>query len=157
LIWHTTTAIIELRLEQKEAPLKRRIILLTLLIFILIAGFAYAQQSEYYVKSVPIAKVYMHSLGYRIVYQKSDLNFGVFYVPEQWFDMPANREQDPKAELIMARNEAYPYFSIFWEAGEFSHIRLYLHKNLNHLSYGNLETPENFDNQFDIETLSIEF
>jgi len=99
----------------------------------------------------------MHSLGYRIVYQKSDLNFGVFYVPEQWFDMPENREQDPKAELIMARNEAYPYFSIFWEAGEFSHIRLYLHKNLNHLSYGNLETPENFDNQFDIETLSIEF
>ncbi|HKK65629.1 MAG TPA: hypothetical protein VJ967_07225 [Clostridia bacterium] len=137
--------------------MKRRVILLTLLIFILIAGFTYAEQSNYYVKSVPIDKVYMHSLGYRIVYQKSNLNFGVFYVPEQWFDMPENREQDPKAELIMARNEAYPYFSIFWEAGEFSHIRLYLNKNLNHLSYGNLETPENFDNQFDIETLSIEF
>jgi len=146
-----------MRLEQKEAPLKRRIILLTLLIFILLAGFAYAERSDYYVKSVPIAKVYMHSLGYRIVYQKSDLNFGVFYVPEQWFDMPANREQDPKAELVMARNPAYPYFSIFWEAGEFSHIRLYLHESLNHQSYGDLENPESFDDQFDIETLSIEF
>lgn len=146
-----------MRLEQKEDPLKRRVLLLTLLIFILLAGFAHAQQSEYYVKSVPIAKVYMHSLGYRIVYQKADLNFAVFYVPESWFDLPEDRNDSPKAELVMARNSAYPYFSIFWENGEFSHIRLYLQRDLNHITYGDLENPANFNDQFNIETLALEF
>jgi len=137
--------------------LKRRVILLTLLISILLAGFACAEPSNYYVKSVPIAKVYLHDLGYRVVYQKADLNFAVFYVPEAWFDMPENRNDAPKAELITARNRAYPYFSIFWENGEFSHIRLYLQRDLNHITYGDLENPENFNDEFDAETLALEF
>jgi len=144
-------------LEQEEAPLKRRILFLTLLIFVVLAGFIYAEQSNYYFKSVPVSKVYMHDLGYRIVYQKSDLNFAVFYVPEKWFDTPGNRTEAPKAELIMANNKAYPYFSVFWENGEFSHIRLYLHRNVNHLSYGDLNNPDNFDDKFDVESLALEF
>ena len=137
--------------------MKRRVLLLTLLIFVVLAGFTYAEQSGYYFKSVPIAKVYMHDLGYRIVYQKSDLNFAVFYVPEQWFDMPTSGDQQRKAELIMDRNSAYPYFSIFWENGEFSHIRLYLHRDVNHISYGDLEDPDNFDNKFEVDALALEF
>lgn len=137
--------------------MKKRVLMLTLLIFILLAGFAYAQQSEYYFKSVPIAKVYLHDLGYRIVYQKADLDFAVFYVPETWFDLPEDRNNAPKAELITARNRAYPYFSIFWENGEFSHIRLYLQRDLSHITYGDLDNPENFNDEFDVETLSLEF
>jgi len=144
-------------LEQEEAPVKRRILFLTVLIFVVLAGFIYAEQSNYYFKSVPISRVYMHDLGYRIVYQKSDLNFGVFYVPGSWFDLPRDRTEAPKAELITANNRAYPYFSIFWENGEFSHIRLYLQKNVNHLTYGDLKNPDNFDDKFEVEGLALEF
>ena len=117
----------------------------------------FAQESGYYVKTVPISKVYLHNLGYRVVYQKGDLNFGVFYVPKKWFDLAGSERTEPKAELVLANEPSIPYFSIFWKDGAFSHVRLYLHKNINDLSYGDLEDPESLNGKFDIESLDLEF
>lgn len=130
---------------------------MTILLTIFLAGISYAEDSGYYVKTVPIAKVYMHNLGYRVVYQKSDLNFNVFYVPKRWFDLAGTEREEPKAELVLTNEPAVPYFSIFWRDGQFSHIRLYLHKNLQHDSYGDLKDPESLNDKFDIESLDLEF
>lgn len=137
--------------------MKRRVIILTLLLTIFLAGISYAENSGYYVKTVPIAKVYMHNLGYRVVYQKSDLNFAVFYVPKKWFDLAGTEREEPKAELVLTNEPAVPYFSIFWKDGQFDHIRLYLHKNLQDDSYGDLKDPESLNDKFDIESLDLEF
>lgn len=137
--------------------MKKRVLILTVLLFLVFSGLLFAEDSEYFVKSVPIAKVYTHNLGYRIVYQKSDLNFGVFYVPNRWLTMSDSGTEAPKAELFTGITPAYPYFSIFWKNGEFSHIRIYLHRSLSHISYGDLENPADFNDEFDIDTLALEF
>jgi len=137
--------------------LKLRVFILTLLIAILLSGMLYAEESGYYVKTVPISKVYLHNLGYRVVYQKSDLNFGIFYVPKRWFDLAGTERAEPKAELVLANEPSIPYFSIFWKDGQFSHIRLYLHRSLNHDSYGDLKDPASLNDKFEIESLDLEF
>ena len=137
--------------------MKKRVLILAVLLLLVLSGLLYAEDSEYFVKSVPIAKVYIHNLGYRIVYQKSDLNFLVFYVPNRWMTMSGSDGEPPKAELYTGIEPEYPYFSIFWKNGEFSHIRLYLNRRLSHESYGDLENPDTFDDKFDVETLALEF
>jgi hypothetical protein len=136
--------------------LLKRSVGIALILFIALAGFVWAEESEYYVKTVPISKVYVHRLGYRIVYQKADLSFGVFYVPNRWFQTRGTGEP-PKAELVTQGNSSVPYFSIFWRNGEFDHIRLYLHKNPSDISYGEMDNPEAVNDRFDIETLDLEF
>jgi hypothetical protein len=130
---------------------------LALLLTIFLSGFLYAEESGFYVKTVPIARVYMHKLGYRVVYQKSDLNFAVFYVPKRWFDLSGTEREEPKAELVLTNERTVPYFSIFWKDGQFSHIRLYLHRDLQHDSYGDLKDPTSLDDKFNIESLDLEF
>jgi len=71
--------------------------------------------------------------------------------------MSGSGEEATKAELYTGIEPVYPYFSIFWKNGEFSHIRLYLNKNLSHESYGDLENPEDFADKFNVETLALEF
>ena len=137
--------------------MKKRLILLAVLLFLVFSGWLCAEDSEFYVHSVPIAKVYVHNLGYRVVYQKDDLNFGVFYVPNRWLTMTGSGSDAPKAELLTGIDPSFPYFSIFWKNGEFSHIRLYLHRSYYHDSYGDLKDPVSFNDKFDIETLSLEF
>lgn len=134
--------------------MKRSVVIVLILLFSL-AGFAWAETSEFYVKTVPISKVYVHSLGYRIVYQKADKNFAVFYVPNDWFQPKPN--EAPKAELVTEVSRAVPYFSIFYKNGQFDHIRLYLHRNPGDISYGDLENPDQVDDNFDVETLDLEF
>jgi len=133
-----------------------------LIIFISCAGVLAAQErspehtSEFFVKTVPISKVYMHRLGYRIVYQKSNHQMAAFYVPNSWFHATDDGKA-PQAELITERTETVPYFSIFWQNGEFDHIRLYLHRNKDHISYGDLADPEAINDRFDVETLNLDF
>ncbi|HDQ13672.1 MAG TPA: hypothetical protein ENN41_02515 [Sediminispirochaeta sp.] len=135
--------------------MKKSILILAIALMIALSGALYAEQSEYFVKTVPISKVYMHNLGYRIVYEKNDFDIGVLYIPNDWFDLSG--QEEPKAELLMTREPEVPYFSVFWKNGEFSHIRLYLHKSLTHGSYGSLKNPESMNDQFDVETLALEF
>ncbi len=137
--------------------MRKRIILFALVLFVVFAGIAAAEESTVFVKTVPIERVYQHRLGYRLAYSKSDLNLGFIYVPHSWFKRPAGTDEEPKAELIVGNERAYPYFSIFWRDGEFAHIRLYLKRSLLHRSYGDLDNPELFDDRFEVETLNPEF
>ncbi len=111
-----------------------------------------ADESEMYVKSVHIVKVYPHQKGYRIVYMKSGLDLGVTYFPIEWFYGAAS-----KGEVIYGNDPTYPYMSIFWKNGEFHHVRLYLEENKSAQSWGDFANPQNIAGRFDIETLEMEF
>mgnify|MGYP006281731171 CR=1 FL=1 len=129
---------------------------LILVIFLLLAvGTAlFAAESDFFVKTVPITKVYLYNEGFRILYLKSSLDFGVFYVPMDWFSTSANS----KAEVVYDTNPAFPYFSIFWENGEFHHIRLYLEENRDAESWGDKPLTEEILSRFEnTETLDPDF
>lgn len=132
---------------------KRKFIFLAIIALMLLAAFAWADESEYYVKTVPISKVYTHNLGYKILYVKSDMSLGAFYVPFAWFVAPA-----AKGDLIWGITREYPFFSIFYKNGEFSHIRLYLKKNKDDVTWGGtLKNIPEVREKFNIESLELEF
>lgn len=114
----------------------------------------FAAESDYFVKTVPISKVYLFREGFRVVYLKSTLDFGVIYVPMDWFSTSA----DARAEVVYDNSPGFPYFSIFWEEGEFHHIRLYLEKDRNADSWGDQQVTNEIRSRFEnTETLDPEF
>jgi hypothetical protein len=126
------------------------------LILILLAGFygsfAENQPSNLYVKSFPIAVVNVAREGYRIVYMKGDMTYHVFYCPIDWFTQGAAG----KGEVLYGSGAAFPYFSVFWEDGQFSHIKLYLHSNRTHISWRDLP-PGDYSGSFNVEAPDISF
>ncbi len=129
------------------------ITLIASFLLILCAGALTAAESDLYVKTVPIAKVYLHNLGFRVIYWKSDLTMGIIHVPMDWFGTSA----DSQAEVVYDTDPSLPYFSVFYENGEFHHIRLYLEENRMAQSWGDIADSANFGAQFNIETLNIEY
>ena len=130
---------------------KGLIICIALILFLATTAVSFAEESEFFVKTVPISKVYTHLLGYKIVYIKSDLSFGTFHVPLNWFQAAG------KGDLIWGNHPSFPYFSIFYKNGEFSHIRLYVQRAKSHQSWGNLKPDPALKEKFDIETLELDF
>ena len=145
--------------------LKRFVAALCMLILtgILFAGYGFAQdasakktlarESSYFVKTLPITRIYPHSKGFKVLFIRSDLNIGSFYVPMNWFRGSGAANQ---AQIMYGIDPAYPYCYIFWSEGEFSHIRLYVIKDKNHESWGVLSPTEDLS-KFDAETLEIKF
>jgi hypothetical protein len=125
-----------------------------IIIFTLVGLSAAAEESEYYVKSVIVTKVYPHQDGYRIVYQRENLKLGVVYLPMDWFYTDGGAR---KAQVIYGEDPAYPYLSIFWRQGEFHHLRLYVNENKNHPTWGDLENYPGLGEKFNVDTLQMEF
>lgn len=122
----------------------------------IVAGIgAFAQTSDFYVKTLPIVKVYDHNLGYRIVYMKSNFELTAIYIPKGWFQTASETGEPPKAELVAGKDSSYPYFSVFWKSGEFDHIRIYLQSNLNDPSWGDLNPTVDISEKFNVETLTL--
>ena len=136
--------------------MKKLILLIAILMLIASTG-AFAESSKYYVKTIPIIRVYDHPLGYKVVYMKSDFDLYAIYLPKDWFRVAAQTGEDPKAELVAGNDPSYPYFSVFWEDGEFSHIRLYLNNDLMHNSWGDIDPNIDLTEKFKVETLKLEF
>ena len=131
----------------------RLVLVIATALLLLFAAAAVAETSEYFYKTIPITKVYPHRDGFRIVYRRSNMELSVLYVPDDWFQFTPGEGQRGKGELVIAKNPSYPYMSIFWKNGEFSHIRLYLHENKQDISWGDLDNPESYADKFDIDTL----
>ena len=134
----------------------KKLILLIAIVMLIASTGVFADTSNFYVRTIPIIKVYSHNLGYRVVYMKSNFDLHVIYLPKDWFNTAAQTGEDPKAELVAGKDSTYPYFSVFWEEGEFSHIRLYLHINLMHPSWGNMDPTWDLTDKFKVETLNLE-
>ena len=131
--------------------IKKRLVLVCLLFLCIVFGL-FAAESDMYVHTARIVKVYNHNLGFRVVYAKESLDLGVLYIPLDWFG-----GTDAKAEVAYGAEPSYPYLSVFWENGEFHHIRLYLHRNKNHSTWDELESTPEVIERFDVETFEADF
>jgi len=109
--------------------------------------------SDLYYVNVPIEKIYPHSLGYMVLYRKNGVDLGRAYLPMEWFT-----EAGGKGELIrMGPGKTWPYMSIFYEEGQFSHVRLFVRAERSHTSWGMLSSGSQIDDKFAVEELDLEF
>jgi hypothetical protein len=115
------------------------------------AANAQEQDPKLYVKTVSIMKILNHALGYKVLYLKSNMEVGEFYIPHTWF------KAGGKAELILGDTPAYPYFSVFYRDGKFDHIKLYAQEKIGHPSWGRLKRQAGDSSHFEVETLDLEF
>ena len=130
----------------------RRIVLCLLVLLTIAAVSGFAENPSMFVKTMPITRIYTHKLGFKVVYLKTDLNFGEFYVPIQWFDSTGG-----KGVMLRGIDPTYPYFSIFWQDGKFHSIKLYVIDNLADESWAPLAITSETEKHFDIETLELKF
>ena len=91
------------------------------ILFALTMGMdAFAEESGYFPVTVPIAKIYSHVLGYRVLYKISLTEAREAYIPMSWF------YSGGKAEAYSGHGTAYPYMVVYYKDGKFSHVKLYV-------------------------------
>jgi hypothetical protein len=138
--------------------MKRVIILLTVAAFALACVPAFSQAArtdptDAFVKTVHIAKIYAHALGYRVLFFKSTFEFGEMWVPMSWFKQGVD-----KAEIIFGNEPSYPYFTIVWADGKFDHVRLYVRDSLQDKSWSELDDRgQDLSGKFNVQGPPMEF
>lgn len=133
--------------------MKRIAIVLCLLV--VLGGFLRAQsqtgnESSLFVKTIYVERVYPHQLGYMVTYVGSDLQLQRLYIPIEWFGNAAG-----KAEIVYGTDRAFPYLDIYWEDGEFSHLRLYVQRSLDHITWGAISQTEDWSDEFEVDGLEL--
>ncbi|MDR1278480.1 MAG: hypothetical protein LBK02_06995 [Treponema sp.] len=110
-------------------------------------------ESEYFYVIVSIEKIYPYSKGYVIQYRKGVNQTARTYLPVEWFSEAAG-----KGELVtLPPGKNWPYLTVYYKAGEFSHVRLYIHRSKTHETWGNIPLNVNIDDRFEnIETIKLE-
>lgn len=109
-------------------------------------------QSPYFAKSVSIMRVFSHQKGYRIVYWTQSRQARDVYIPIEWFSRYGdylNENGSPKAELHFGPGPTFPYMTIFWKEGKFSHVRLFLNVDYRDSSWGVIPQTEDWSSRFD--------
>lgn len=130
----------------------RKVALVLVLVFA-ISMFAAAQESELYVTTLYIEKIYPSTLGYRIDYRRlSSLMLSTSYLPLDWFGGP-----EAIAKLVYANDRSVPFINIFWREGEISHMVLYVDRNVNALSWGSFRSTEGLADRFAIDEPQFQF
>ena len=133
----------------------RKLVVCCVMVFLLastLLSFSQQNTQDVFYKHAQIVKIYTHMLGYKVVYRKSNLRLGEFFVPMNWF-----KNSGGKGEIVWGSKPSYPYFSVFWVDGKFNHIRLYVVSNVNSHTWGVLEGGKELIEDFQIEELNIEF
>lgn len=136
--------------------LKSRITILVVLLA-LVGGFATAQQaadlidnpSELFVRTIIADTVYTHTLGYKVTFTDDTYTRREVFLPQPWFTEAAGRGQ-----LVSTQSAAAPYLDVFYENGEFSHVRLFVPTDRNDLSWEVLR-EEGVDEDFNVDTFAI--
>jgi hypothetical protein len=112
-------------------------------------------ESEYYYKNVPVERIYTYRAGYVVMYRKGGAHqLGRAYIPGEWFHETAGR-----AELVnLPPGTNWPSMTVYYKAGEFSHVRLFVHKWKGHTTWGIVPQTTNIDDRFEgVESLVLEF
>ena len=126
----------------------KKLVFLLLILFVVCTAIVSADVSKMFVKSMPITKIYTHRLGFKVVYLKTDLSLGSFYVPLRWFD-----EAGGKGILLKGNDAAYPFFTVFWLDGEFHSIKIYAKSSYSDDTWGSLRHDASLAEKFDIEAI----
>jgi len=111
-------------------------------------------ESEYYFFNYTIEKVFMHRLGYIVVYRMASNRLARVYVPHEWFN-----DIGGKGEIVyLGSGKEWPSMIVYHKKGEFSHIRLRLRQNRNHESWDVVPFNVDIDKFFEgIEEIKMEY
>jgi hypothetical protein len=132
--------------------------LLSVVMAALVTLSAYCQTQstepeDIFVKTVPIVKVYTHSLGYKVLFVKSNMEIGSLYVPITWLGRSAG-----KAAMIWQTADRPPHFSIFWVNGKFDHIYLYVPNNMSLPFWGTIDERDvDLSAEFNVDAPKLSF
>ncbi len=122
-------------------------IALVLLLMIGVSLILGAVESDFYVKTLYIEKVYRHELGYKIEYRRSNsMYLATAYLPLEWFG-----RSDSDARIVYAKDNSVPFVNIYWRDGEFDHLVLFVHEDFRHISWGTLRHTEGVASKFDLD------
>jgi hypothetical protein len=117
----------------------------------LVVGLS-AAESAYYSKTVPVAKIVSHELGYKVTYLTNKFEPRTIYLPMEWlYQTGSYRTEDGfvRAEVVRGFGEQYPYMQLFWKDGKFHHLRLFVVDNYSDRSWGTVGDPVSLAAQFD--------
>lgn len=131
---------------------KRALSILLLLVTTIMLSSA--TKSPYYAKTVVLTRVFQHKLGYKVFYMANDMTNREAYLPMELFQP---REDVTRSSISEGNGTAYPYMTIFWKNGEFSHIKLYIKKDHNDVSWGAFVNPDTHDENFKNAELKFDF
>ena len=112
------------------------------------SGISKDQESEYYYYNIQLERIYSHNKGYVVVYRKGVNQITRALIPFSWFTGP-----DGKADLIqIGSGTLWPYLSVYYKNGEFSHLRMYVRKERGHITWGIVPSGQNLDKYFEDTT-----
>jgi hypothetical protein len=114
----------------------------------------FKNESEYYYISVPVERVYNTNKGYVVSYRRGAFGMSEAYLPTEWFEGTAG-----KGEVIRQTSASFwPRLMVYYKDGEFSHVRLYVHRDFHHSTWGMLSNRESLDEKFEgVEEVKLEF
>jgi len=138
--------------------MKKFVIVAVVTVFIVggLPVFAQAQEGETdsgpRLVTVFVERIWPHHLGYVVEYRRANNRIGRAYLPIEWFG-----RGDSRGELIwLPRANSWPSMSVVFRDGEFSALRLYIHRAPLHETWGILPQGINLrDNFGNVETLEI--
>jgi hypothetical protein len=118
--------------------------------------------SSYYYVNVPIERIYPYRKGYVIDYPTSAvLGIARTYIPLEWFEDGPRKEtgEVPRGEIILlGSGKSWPYLTVYYKDGAFSHVRIYVRKERSHESWGGIPLNVNLDDKFaDVTDLKLTF
>ena len=130
-----------------------------ILVFLALISPVFAQNTTgdyphlYYV-NVPVERIFPTSSGYIVQYRSSSNVIGTIGIPIEWFNASAS-----KAEFVHLDNpRGWPTMSIFYNNGEFSHVRLYFHRSRSHQTWSTIPNGTDVSRFFgDKEAFNIQF
>jgi hypothetical protein len=136
----------------------KKIIFLAVLATLCAGTFLYAQQftseSDYYYFSFPIEKIYVYRMGYMVVYRGNSNKMSRTFVPHEWFNT-----MGAKGEIVyLGAGREWPSMTVYYNSGEFSHIRLKLRRDRSHETWGVIPLSVNLDDYFqNVEEIDLEY
>ena len=134
--------------------------LLIVLIFLVLVSPLFAQtisepnRSDTYYVNLTIERVIPTGQGYIIQYRTGTHGIATVGIPNEWFTDAASR-----AELIqLPRGRNWPSMSLFFKEGQFSHIRLYVHRAKGHETWGSIPQATDLSRFFlDADNFNFQF
>ena len=140
--------------------MKMKAALLALLLIAESGSAVFAQDSDFYYFNVNVVKVYPTKLGFMLIYRVGSMTAKELYLPNEWFQVTFDGDGKPvpgQAEIVYGRDAGYPYMTVFYKAGKFSHLRLFLHTDKSHASYGLLPRDADIESKFQVKEFSISY
>jgi len=107
------------------------------------------EESDLYVLTVPLEKVFLHNSGYAIKYRKGLAKTRMAYMPIDWFIVPPGNTKNVLGEVHqIGPGRVGPHISIFYRGAKIDHIKLYVRKEILHSSWGTIEPYASYDALF---------